>query len=263
VTTLPTFRLSAKIPAYLKTSVALTLGIAVFQCGLGARAASASADTSWSNQPTWDSDSSDNSNSDSNHARPPTKSTSSARATQNSAISPFAPGTHNVALEMGQVFLMGNLGNNYSDSIGTQVHYTYGVSELFGFDSSLGYSSHSDGSLSMLSALAGLRTNLAWYDKVIPYFSFGLGFYHPSYSGAGGASGTSQIALSPGQSVSATLFGLHMGPGVDLEVTRNVFFGASLTFHDMFGSTQMVSSSQSIDTGGTYTSFFLHAGVTF
>ena len=96
-------------------------------------------------------------------------------------LSPFAPGTNNVALDVGQVFLMGGLGANYTDSIGAQIHYTYGVSDLFGFDSSLGYSDHSDGKFSMTTALAGLRTNLAWYDKVIPYLVFGLGFYRPSY----------------------------------------------------------------------------------
>ena len=33
----------------------------------------------------------------------------------------------------------------------------------------------------MTTLLTGLRTNLAWYDKVVPYFVFGLGFYSPSF----------------------------------------------------------------------------------
>jgi hypothetical protein len=229
---------------------------------LGAGLVSASTDSSWSTQSSWDSDSG-NTSAQTPATTPKPTNKSITQASSNSPISPFAPGTQNISLEMGQVFLMGNLGNNYSDSIGTQLHYTYGISDLFDFDSSVGYSSHSGGNFSMLSALAGMRTNLAWYDKVIPYFSFGLGFYRPSFSGSGSASGSSQIVLPAGQSASATLFGLHMGPGVDLEVTRNLFFGASLTLHDMFGSNEVIANNQSISTGGLYTTFFLHAGVSF
>jgi hypothetical protein len=159
---------------------------------------------------------------------------------------------------MGQVFLMGNLGDKYADSIGTGVRYTYGVSDLFAFESGLGYSSHSDGKMSMMSLQAGLRTNLAWYDRVIPYLSFGMGFYRPSYD-----VGAMGLTSNPSESVSPMLFGVHLGPGVDLEVTKQFFFGAALTFNEVFGNTQQLSNGKSFDVGGTYTSFFLHAGVTF
>jgi hypothetical protein len=147
---------------------------------------------------------------------------------------------------------MGDLGNRYSDSIGGQIHYTYGVSDLFGFDSSFGYSS--SGPFSMTSLLAGLRTNLAWYDKVVPYFIFGLGFYRPSYAFTSGEASTT---------VAPVLFGIHAGPGVDLEVTRQIFFGASLTFHEAFGTTEVTPTGTTFDAGGTYTSFLLHAGYSF
>jgi hypothetical protein len=58
------------------------------------------------------------------------------------------------------------------------------------------------------------------------------------------------------------LFGVHLGPGVDLELTKQLFFGAALTFHDMFGTTRMTQAGEK-EVGGTYTSFFLRAGVTF
>lgn len=145
---------------------------------------------------------------------------------------------------------MGDLSTEYADSIGSQLHYTYGVSEMFGFDASIGYSDHSDGAFSMTTLLTGLRTNLAWYDKVIPYAVFGLGFYKPS------------IRLSATQSVSPIVFGVHLGPGVDLELTRQLFFGAALTFHDIFGTTK-VTPQGTKEIGGTYTSFFLHAGFSF
>jgi hypothetical protein len=168
--------------------------------------------------------------------------------------SPFAPGSNNLAIDVGQVFLMGTLSSNYNDAIGAQIHYTYGVSELFGFDSSVGYSDHSDGRFSVATLLTGLRTNLAWYDKVVPYFVFGLGFYRPTYT---------DMASPLGDSYSPLLFGVHLGPGVDLELTRQLFFGAGLTFHDVFGNTKVLPSGTRIDAGGTYTSFLLHAGVTF
>jgi opacity protein-like surface antigen len=163
-------------------------------------------------------------------------------------ISPFVPGSSNVSVDVGQVFLMGNLGDRYTDSIGSRLSYTYGVSDMFSFNSSFGYSTHADGKFSMTSLLAGLRTNLAWYDKVIPYAIFGMGFYRPSYREA---------------DYSTTLFGVHLGAGVNLELTNSLFFGASMTFHDTFGSDRTVPSGGSIPVGGSFTSFFLSAGVSF
>ncbi len=165
-----------------------------------------------------------------------------------SEASPFSPGSHNLALDVGQVFLMGDLGTNYSDNIGFQFHYTYGVSDLFGLESSLGYSSHSEGRLQMTSWVAGLRTNLAWYDKVIPHLVFGLGFYRPSL-------------LEGQERVSPVLFGIHLGPGVDLQVSKKMFFGVSLTFHDVFSSRENTSAGKALEIGGTYTTFLLHTGI--
>ena len=171
-------------------------------------------------------------------------------------VSPFAPGSNNIAIDLGQVFLMGDL-NQYSDSLGTQVHYTYGVSDLFGFDSSLGYSQHSDGKLSMLSALAGMRMNLSWYDKIIPYATFGMGFYRPSYQDPSIPTGL------PSSDLSAVLFGVHLGPGIDLELNKNFFFGTALTFHNMFGTSKAMSNGSLMSIGGTYTTFLVHMGTTF
>jgi hypothetical protein len=182
---------------------------------------------------------------------------SHANATKDlgSEISPYSPGSNNLALDIGQVFLMGDLGERYSDSIGGQLHYTYGVSDLFGFDGSVGYSGHSNGKFSMASALFGLRTNLSYYDRLVPYSIFGLGFYKPSYSYLN-ASNTGEETLSP------VLFGIHLGLGMDLIVTNEVFFGAGLTLHDVFGGDRDIPGGK-ISVGGTYTSFLLHAGYTF
>ena len=163
-------------------------------------------------------------------------------------LSPFVPGSTNVSLDVGQVFLMGDLGDRFVDSIGYRLNYTYGVSDMFSFNSSFAHSSHSEGGFSVSSLLAGLRTNLAWYDKVIPYGIFGMGFYRPSYRDA---------------DYSATLFGVHLGAGVNLELTPSLFFGASMTFHDTFGADRPQPSGGTLPVGGSFTSFFLSAGVTF
>jgi hypothetical protein len=214
------------------------------------RESAASNGSSWQNQPAWAAG--DSGNAPSSHK------SASSKDRYSGNISPFAPGSNNLALDVGQVFLMGDLSSRFNDSIGSQLHYTYGVSDLFGFDTSIGYSNHQEGNFSMASLLTGLRTNLAWYDKVVPYAVFGMGFYRPSFSITSG-SGTS----AQNETISPLLFGVHMGPGVDLELTKQLFFGAALTFHDAFGTTKVTASNQKIDVGGTYTSFFLHAGVTF
>jgi len=177
-------------------------------------------------------------------------STRRVKRSRSNDLTPFAPGTHNVSLELGQAFLMGDLGDKYNDSIRYQMHYTYGVSDIFGFDSALGYSDHSDGKFSMTSLTTGLRTNLTWYDKIIPYASVGLGFYRPN------------MQITPTNSISAVLFGIHAGPGVSLLLTKDLFFGASLTFHDVFGTTKQTSAGN-VALGGTYTDFLIHAGMTF
>lgn len=226
----------------MRTKFKIRIEVAtVFLLTIGVQSA-ASTGGSWLQQPSWAASG--------NAERRPLSQDSRYN------IAPFTPGSNNLALDVGQVFLMGDL-SRYSDSIGSQLHYTYGVSDLFGFDTSIGYSEHSDGKFSMMTLLTGLRTNLSWYDKVVPYVVFGLGFYRPSYQqSTPGPTGNTT-------SVSPVLFGVHLGPGVDLELTKQLFFGAALTFHDVFGSTRVNAAGTPIEVGGTYTSFFLHAGVTF
>lgn len=222
---------------------------------ISAPAIAATGSSSWGNSssPSWmnnDGGERDQRDRDSRGRR----STMRDDSARNANLSPFSPGSNNLAIDIGQVFLMGDLGQNYSDSIGAQVHYTYGVSDLFGFDASFGYSDHSDGKFSMTTMLAGLRTNLAWFDRVVPYAVFGLGFYRPSF--------TQNLQSGLAESISPVLFGVHLGPGVDLQLTRQLFFGASLTFHDIFGSSRQTPNGP-LSVGGTYTSFLVHAGFTF
>jgi hypothetical protein len=238
--------------AALIVAVALVFGLAL---GDECRASTGSSSSSWNDQPAWAVP------TNNDNPNPAPRNRARAQDRYRNDVSPFSPGSNNLAIDVGQVFLMGDLGNKYDDSIGAQLHYTYGVSDLFGFDSSFGYSGHSDGQFSMTSLLTGLRMNLSWYDKVIPYLVFGLGFYRPSYQEKGVASGPGQPV--PTTTLSPVLFGVHVGPGVDLELTKQLYFGASLTFHDVFGSSKNDVTGLQQDVGGTYASFLLHVGYTF
>jgi opacity protein-like surface antigen len=228
--------------------------------------ANAAPNTSWSQKPSWSDEGTpltlrNRAPRVRDANTPSATSTSSSSTIYGNDLSPYAPGSNNLALDLGQVFLMGDL-SKFSDSIGMQIHYTYGVSDVFGFDSSVGYSEHSEGKYSMTTLLSGLRINLSWYDKVVPYAIFGLGFYKPSFQDhtAQPSNGTNNSTLP---SLSSVLFGVHLGPGIDLELTKNLFFGAGITFHNMFASTKTLANGTVQDIGGTYTSFFLHAGATF
>lgn len=174
----------------------------------------------------------------------------------NENLSPLAPGTHNLSVGVGQIFLMGDLSSGFENSLGTQVHYTYGVSDMFSFESDFGYSSHTQtttaqGGFSLVNLDAGLRTNLVYFDQLIPFASLGLGFYRPS------------TTFSNNTTLSALLFGMQFGGGVDLVVSKKVFLGTRLSYHNMFSSSKVGSDGGLREVGGSFISFMIHAGVTF
>jgi|GEM_PF-523188 hypothetical protein len=240
------FRVSKKIRLSLVEALALS-------SLLISSHAFASTGSSWSGGSNWGGESNSS-----------VKSTKARSYISTTDVSPFSPGSHNLGLDLGQVFLMGGL-TQFNDSLGMKLHYNYGVSDLFSFDSSLGYSTHSEGKYGMTSLLTGIRVNLSWYDKIIPYCSLGLGFYRPTFKDLTSAtsSNTSTLSSSSQPDISAVLFGMYLGPGVDLEVSKNMFFGASLTFHNMFGTTKSFANGTPVSLGGSYTSFFLRIGTTF
>lgn len=169
--------------------------------------------------------------------------------------SPFSVGSHNFSIDVGQIFLLGNF-PNYSNNMGTQIHYTYGSSQIFAFDANWGFSQHNDGDLSLMHLAAGIRYNLNWYDRIIPYIVFGMGFYQPTYR---------DYTLNSTSSTyqSSILFGLNGSFGADLQVTNHFFFGSFLTYHSMFTESKTFSDGNSYILGGSYLSFFVHTGLSF
>ncbi len=209
----------------------------------------ASADSSWSDDSSWRSSSPYYYGDSAAPAKDPYRGYTSARRPKKESreARPFAPDSNNVSLNIGQNFLMGS---DYSDSIGMQGTYTYGVSRLLAFTSALGYSSHSNGQYSKLHLLTGPRLNLARYDRIIPYVNGGLGFYRTSRE------------LNRTNSLSGTMFGVHMGGGADLELTKETFFGAAMTYHQLFGSNKETSIGP-VQIASNYLTFMAHVGYTF
>jgi hypothetical protein len=166
-------------------------------------------------------------------------------------LSPFAPGTHNLSVGVGQVFLLGSIGDRYEDAIGPSLNYTYGVSDLFAFHSNFSYHSHSSGDLSIWNLSGGVRANLMYFDQLVPYATVGLGFYQPSY------------ILPNKATVSGLLFGMQLGTGIDLMISNAVFFGAEFNYNTMFDSSKKDTSGTTQALGGAFASFMIHAGLTF
>jgi opacity protein-like surface antigen len=166
---------------------------------------------------------------------------------RDSELAPFTPNSNNVSLDIGQNFLVGS---EYEDSIGMQGTYTYGVSRLLAFSTSLGYSSHSNGAFSKLALTVGPRLNLTTYDRIIPYITGGLGFHRSNRS------------LGEVNSISGTMFGIALGGGADLQLTRETFFGAAMTYNQLFGTTKQTTIGP-IDIASNYLTFMAHVGYTF
>jgi hypothetical protein len=167
---------------------------------------------------------------------------------------PFAPNTHNISAELGQIFLVGDLAARYADALGVRLRYTYGVSDIFAFDASFGYSNHSDGKFTMFNGLAGVRLNISWFDRIVPHGVFGLGFYRPSMD-------FDQPEPGLATNTSAFLFGIHAGVGIDLQVSKWIFFGTDVMFHTMFAPKQTIPNAPGLN--GVFASFMVHAGVSF
>ncbi len=181
-------------------------------------------------------------------------------SSENRNMTPFAPGSHNVSLGVGQNFLMGDLASQYNDALGVRMAYTMGVSEMFALEAAVGYSSHDQAgtpkipkTYSLTTALAGMRVNLSWYDRIVPHAVIGMGFFNPSYE-----------LDDKGKTFSPFIFGIHAGPGIDLQLTKQIFFGATLRFQSLFSTRMYIpNSDQRLDVAGTYTALYLHTGVTF
>lgn len=153
---------------------------------------------------------------------------------------PLSPGSHNVSAEFGQLFMVRDPANA-GNAFGSQIRYTQGISQLFGFDSILGYSSHSGGQFRQIHLGGGARINLVRVDRMVSYLSSGLGFYQTSLRNPDGLTRSSNTA-----------FGFYSGVGMDLIVSKSMFFGAAIQFNNAFSG----------NSAGTYAQLLARMGFT-
>lgn len=159
---------------------------------------------------------------------------------------------HSAGLQFGQVWAAGNLGEGISSTTAPGLFYEYRASDIFALKVDLKRSSH-DEQLSIFSSTAGIRANLVYYDKLVPYAAFGVGLYFVN----------KEIPGFADQDSSTTHFGVNLTLGSDLDLNDQVFVGLALTLHQLFGDTATLPNDTEAEVSGRWSSFLLRAGMRF
>ena len=102
-------------------------------------------------------------------------------------------------------------------------YFSYAASDLFDLDFNMIYSPHSNGGNSSNATYGtiALKFGMA-FDKLLPFLTAGVGFYHNSVNYAG-------------VSDSASAFGFNVGGGLDVDVSSIVRIGLLVRYHPVFG----------------------------
>jgi len=133
-------------------------------------------------------------------------------------------GDFSFGLDAGQVGLTGAGTSSYgSNGFGFGGYLTYAASDLFDLDMNMIYSPHSNAGNSSNATYGtlGLKFGMS-FDKILPYLTGGIGFYHNSVDFVG-------------VSDSASAFGFNIGGGLDVELGSRVRIGLLVRYHPIFG----------------------------
>jgi len=145
-------------------------------------------------------------------------------------VSTFSPKlrTHSAGLGLGQTFLSGDFKNNGDDRVTPDFYYAYTASYSFDVIGNLHYSKHRQGnkSVSIMGAVAAIKSRLYTYDSLSTFVLGGLGFYSPRTS----KNDNGLETFSSGR----TVFGTNFGAGLDLSLNSQVTVGALLHYHNPF-----------------------------
>lgn len=160
-------------------------------------------------------------------------------------------GRHSAGIGFGQVILMGEFADHYTNDLGFDLLYGYKASDEFELMVNYGYLKHvSNDKLNTLttqSLVPSLRMNLSEYDQFMVFIFGGLGFYQVSET------------IGP-RAGSALTFGFNAGPGVDLKLNDNFKFGFLASLHNVFSKNDPDAknpSGQGMTIGGAYSKLFL------
>ena len=160
-------------------------------------------------------------------------------------------GGHSAGLQFGQVWPAGVIGQGVDGSIAPGVFYEFAASQIFAMQVNLLRSSHND-KLSIFSGTAGIRANLTFFDRLVPYAAAGVGLYF-----------VDRKMDPPIRNVKTTNFGLNLGLGADLDLSDQFFMGLWLGLHNLFAAKTMTPAGIEQENSGRWSALFIRAGMRF
>jgi opacity protein-like surface antigen len=160
-------------------------------------------------------------------------------------------GGHSAGLQFGQVWPAGLIGEGVDGSIAPGLFYEFAASQIFAMQVNLVRSSHND-KLTLFSSSAGIRANLTFFDRLVPYASAGVGLYF-----------VERNLGAPNNNVETTNFGLNLGLGADLDLNESFFMGLSLGLHNLFSAKTKTAAGIERENSGRWSALFIRAGMRF
>jgi hypothetical protein len=153
---------------------------------------------------------------------------------------------------VGQIWPSGDIGKNAEGNVGYGLSYEYEAGDVFAAYGNWITSSHSDGNFKQNAFSAGIRSNLVYLDRLTPFAFLGLGL-------------NTIKKIPPGMTApaSATLFGINLGVGADLDLNERFFFGLIFDLHNYFSKTITLSNGSRYEVSGRWAGLFLRGGVRF
>lgn len=158
---------------------------------------------------------------------------------------------HSAGLQFGQVWPAGKIGDGVDGSTAPGLFYEYSASNVFSLQVSVVRSSHND-RVKLFSTAAGIRANLTYFDKLVPYAFGGVGLYF-----------VDRQPLRTTSNLKTTNFGVNLGLGADLDLGDSFFVGLWIGLHNLFSARGTLPSGASEENSGRWSAFFIRAGVRF
>lgn len=136
--------------------------------------------------------------------------------------------SHSIGIGLGQTFLLGDFGDNGEDKIAADLLYAYKASHSFDFYANFHTSAHKlRETKSTITGLAlGIRGRAYQFDAFAPFIVAGLGFYQPKVK--------RYVDTTLLESEEKITFGVHVGGGADLQLSRRVSVGVMGHYHNPF-----------------------------
>lgn len=157
--------------------------------------------------------------------------------------------SHSIGIGLGQTFLLGDFGDNGEDKIAADLLYAYKASHSFDFYANFHTSAHKlRETKSTITGLAlGIRGRAYQFDAFAPFIVAGLGFYQPKVK--------RYVDTTLLESEEKITFGVHVGGGADLQLSRRVSVGVMGHYHNPFDVQQDIGP----DVEGAYFKLLLTA----